>query len=94
LSERVNQYFSTLAHLLRDAEVTDIGGQPMPLSEGFDRVRDVAHNAHNAGNKVIYIGNGGSAAIASHLAIDYSKNGGYVPSPLTIRQLLLASEMT
>jgi D-sedoheptulose 7-phosphate isomerase len=61
---------------LRDAEVTDIAGQPMPLSEGFDRVRDAAHNAHNAVNKVIYIGNGGSAAIASHLAIDYSKNGG------------------
>lgn len=27
--------------------------------------------------KLIFIGNGGSAAIASHMAIDYSKNGGY-----------------
>jgi D-sedoheptulose 7-phosphate isomerase len=48
----------------------------MPLAQGFDRVRDAAHKAHNAGNKLIYIGNGGSAAIASHLAIDFSKNGG------------------
>jgi D-sedoheptulose 7-phosphate isomerase len=31
---------------------------------------------HDAGNKIIFIGNGGSAGIASHLAIDFSKNGG------------------
>jgi D-sedoheptulose 7-phosphate isomerase len=27
--------------------------------------------------KVMFVGNGGSAAIASHMAIDYSKNGGF-----------------
>ena len=27
------------------------------------------------GNKLIFVGNGGSAAIASHMATDYSKNG-------------------
>jgi len=65
-----------LAQLLRDSEVTDGAGKSMPLAQGFDQVRDAAHTAHDAGNKLIYIGNGGSAAIASHLAIDYSKNGG------------------
>ena len=29
------------------------------------------------GGKAIFIGNGGSAAIASHMAIDYCKNGGF-----------------
>jgi D-sedoheptulose 7-phosphate isomerase len=76
VSERVDRYFDTLAGLMRDAEVTDRVGQSMPLAQGFDRVRDAAHKAHNEGNKLIYIGNGGSAAIASHLAIDFSKNGG------------------
>ena len=76
MSERVNRYFHTLAQLLRDSEVTDSAGQSMPLAQAFDQVRDAAHTAHDAGNKLIYIGNGGSAAIASHLAIDYSKNGG------------------
>jgi D-sedoheptulose 7-phosphate isomerase len=76
VSERVERYFRTLAGVMRDAEVTDGAGQSMPLEQGFDRVRDAAHNAHNEGNKLIYIGNGGSAAIASHLAIDFSKNGG------------------
>jgi D-sedoheptulose 7-phosphate isomerase len=76
VSERVDRYFQTLAQLLRDTEVTDSAGLSIPLAQAFDRVRDAAHNAHDAGNKLIYIGNGGSAAIASHLAIDYSKNGG------------------
>ena len=31
---------------------------------------------HDTGNKLMFIGNGGSAGIASHMAIDYSKNGG------------------
>ena len=31
--------------------------------------------ANARGNKLIFIGNGGSAAIASHMAVDYSKNG-------------------
>jgi D-sedoheptulose 7-phosphate isomerase len=35
-----------------------------------------ARAVHAAGNKVIFVGNGGSAAIASHMATDYSKNGG------------------
>ena len=39
-------------------------------------MRKAAHEAHDAGNKIMFIGNGGSAGIASHLAIDFSKNGG------------------
>lgn len=32
--------------------------------------------AHRAGGRVVFIGNGGSAAIASHMAVDFTKNGG------------------
>ncbi len=32
--------------------------------------------AHKAGRKTIFIGNGGSSAIASHMATDFTKNGG------------------
>ena len=39
-------------------------------------MRKTAHAAHDAGSKIIFVGNGGSAGIASHLAIDFSKNGG------------------
>jgi D-sedoheptulose 7-phosphate isomerase len=38
-------------------------------------MRNAARETHRAGNKIMFVGNGGSAGIASHLAIDYSKNG-------------------
>ena len=76
MHEQLDQYFGTLAGLLRTAEVTDHTSQNLSLSEGCEWVRKAAHDAHDAGNKIIFIGNGGSAGIASHLAIDFSKNGG------------------
>ena len=76
MREQLNQYFGTLTGLLHGAEVTDRASKPLPLDEGCEWVRKAAHEAHNAGNKIIFIGNGGSAGIASHLAIDFSKNGG------------------
>jgi D-sedoheptulose 7-phosphate isomerase len=74
--EQLSQYIGTLAELLRSAEVTDRTFKQLPLDEGCEWVRRSAHEAHDAGNKIIFIGNGGSAGIASHLAIDFSKNGG------------------
>lgn len=76
LNKQLNQYFDTLASLLREAEVTDRVSRNLSLSEGCEWVRKAAHDTHDAGNKIIFIGNGGSAGIASHLAIDFSKNGG------------------
>ena len=76
MREQLDQYFGTLAGLLRSAEVTDIASRNLSLDEGCEWVRRAAHDAHDAGNKIIFIGNGGSAGIASHLAIDFSKNGG------------------
>jgi D-sedoheptulose 7-phosphate isomerase len=72
----LDRYFDTLAGLLRDAEVTDAAKRKIALSEGCEWFRRAAHAAHDAGNKLMFVGNGGSAGICSHLAIDFSKNGG------------------
>jgi D-sedoheptulose 7-phosphate isomerase len=72
----MERYFGTLARLISGAEATDSDAKPLPLVEAFTRVRQSAHGAHDNGNKLMFIGNGGSAGIASHLAIDFSKNGG------------------
>jgi D-sedoheptulose 7-phosphate isomerase len=73
---QLNQYFETLADLLHGAQVTDRNSKTLPLAEGCEWVRKTTHAVHDAGDKIIFIGNGGSAGIASHLAIDFSKNGG------------------
>jgi len=56
--------------------VTTSGGIPIKLAGGFAAGIELMERAGGDGNKLIFIGNGGSAAIASHQAIDYWKNGG------------------
>jgi len=75
MTSRVDAYLATLARVTREAEVTDQTGARLELAAGLERFGIAARTAHRVGDKLIFIGNGGSAAIASHLAIDYSKNG-------------------
>src|ERR1700677_3064178 len=76
MRDRIGPYFDTLSRAIREAECTDADGAALALDAAFQRVRDRAHEAHGRGNKLMFIGNGGSAGITSHLAIDFSKNGG------------------
>jgi D-sedoheptulose 7-phosphate isomerase len=74
-SREICSYFTVLSEYLTDAAVTSASGEALGLAEGVNRVIAQARRTHAAGNKLIFIGNGGSAAIASHMATDYSKNG-------------------
>jgi D-sedoheptulose 7-phosphate isomerase len=72
----LDRYFKNLESILRNAEATSLSGSKMALADGCEWVRQAAHDAHDSGNTILFVGNGGSAGIASHLAIDFSKNGG------------------
>jgi D-sedoheptulose 7-phosphate isomerase len=71
----IRRYFTTLSDYLTQAVVTDASGQALEMADAVNQVMAHARAAHAAGNKLIFVGNGGSAAIASHMATDYSKNG-------------------
>ncbi|MDB5599500.1 MAG: sugar isomerase [Xanthobacteraceae bacterium] len=71
----LNGYFQTQADLLCRAEVTSESGEPRDAAQAVEWAVQKARATHDAGNKLIFVGNGGSAAIASHMATDYSKNG-------------------
>jgi D-sedoheptulose 7-phosphate isomerase len=71
----VCRYFATLADHLLNTEITSGAGQALPMADAVNQVMALAKRTHAAGNKLIFVGNGGSAAIASHMATDYSKNG-------------------
>jgi D-sedoheptulose 7-phosphate isomerase len=75
LGRKLGLYFATLERLLRGAEVTDRNAQALSLEQGCEWVGRTAHEAHDGDNKIMFVGNGGSAGIASHLATDFSKNG-------------------
>lgn len=67
-------YLDTLARATAQSEASTASGETIALDAAIDRAIEWAKAAHDAGNKLIIIGNGGSAGIASHTAIDLSKN--------------------
>ena len=65
-----------LGTLLTRIECGDPAGHPVPLGGGVERAIEMITTQTTSGRKVMFVGNGGSAAIASHQAVDYWKNGG------------------
>jgi len=77
LSKRqVLGYYDHLRATLAAAEASDCDGRTFGQEVAASLVIAWAREAHADGRKLMFIGNGGSAAIASHMATDYSKNGG------------------
>jgi D-sedoheptulose 7-phosphate isomerase len=58
-------------------QCSDASAAPLPVGEAFKRTAQlVARCDLGSTHKIMIIGNGGSAGIASHMAIDFAKNGG------------------
>src|SRR5579863_5845981 len=76
MTELIESYFFEMYRLALAARVTNAKGEGVALSQGIAWTLEEVQSTHQCGNKLMVIGNGGSAAIASHLATDYTKNGG------------------
>ena len=76
MGKQIAEYFEKLAALFSSVEVTDRHQGRMELSKGLLAATELIITQTGLGRKVMFIGNGGSAAIASHQAVDYWKNGG------------------
>ena len=76
MSQTVPPFFRSLTAMLLKVEATDGAGHRLPFDRGFAAGVELIRTQTGRGRKVIFIGNGGSAAIASHQAVDYWKNGG------------------
>lgn len=66
-------YFHKLSELLLSPQVTDGDGVVLSLDEGTSKAVDMILSVGSASRKVMLIGNGGSAAIASHMQSDLCK---------------------
>lgn len=53
-----------------------ISGDKKKLYEAIAAIRKLCIDATKNNRKCIFIGNGGSSGIASHMAVDWTKNGG------------------
>lgn len=91
-------YFEKLSGLLLGVRVTDRRGSKVPLEEGVDRAvglilksPPVGEPAHRKDSrKVLLVGNGGSAAIVSHMQNDLCKMVGVRALVFTEQPLLTA----
>ncbi|MEG4632403.1 SIS domain-containing protein [Microcoleus sp. AR_TQ3_B6] len=70
-------YFRQLGKLSESFEATDTKSQHLSFSEAISQAAALVSQQSQLQKKVIFIGNGGSAAVASHQAIDYWRNGGF-----------------
>jgi D-sedoheptulose 7-phosphate isomerase len=69
------EYIETIADGLRGMAVTDRSGAVLSPASGVARWVAATHATHERGGQLYIIGNGGSAAMASHMAADACKNG-------------------
>ena len=64
-----------LAKLFDEVQTKDSSGKIISFDDAIDIILDKIEKLKKTNNKVMFIGNGGSAGIATHQAIDYWKNG-------------------
>ena len=65
------QFFEDITRIRSMIAVSLSDGRALDLPRGMLSAVDLMEAARRRGNKMVFIGNGGSASIASHQAIDY-----------------------
>ena len=75
LSDYFKHYNTDLSNCIQTAVATDANEKSLDVFDAFASIISHFRQAHEQGGKIVFLGNGGSAAIASHQAYDYWKNG-------------------
>ena len=71
-----SNYYEILNRTVKSAIVTERGGSALSLEEGVAGACRIIVESTSSDGTVMFIGNGGSSAISSHMTIDFWKNGG------------------
>ena len=64
------------ARLLNEIQITSDKGIDVSFTKAIENIVELTIASQQSGGKVLWIGNGGSAAIASHMVTDFLKNAG------------------
>lgn len=73
---QVQNYINELFTVIEKLELSNQQGMDVDFEEEIQSTIALFKDLTISDGKLIFIGNGGSAAIASHMAIDYWKSGG------------------
>lgn len=69
-------YYRKLSDLFNSIRTTNKHGGELNFFDAIEKVCDLIILKIGAGHKLMFIGNGASAAISSHMSTDFCKNGG------------------
>ena len=69
-------YYKSLLALFDCIRVTDKKGHVLDFYEGIEKTAGLIMSRTGSGRKIMFVGNGASAAISSHISTDFWKNGG------------------
>jgi D-sedoheptulose 7-phosphate isomerase len=75
IAEFATKYSRGFLDAISAIEVSDKSGNILDFSKGIEMAVEVLLQVQTQHKRAYFVGNGGSAAIASHSAIDYWKNG-------------------
>ena len=76
MTRTARTYFKRLKDIADSVTVADREGTSIDFDLGVEKACDVVLALVQANKKLMFIGNGASAAISSHMAADFLKNGG------------------
>jgi len=70
------EYYRNISSLISSIRVTNNEGDEIEFSHGIEMVGKLIISRVDSGRKIMFIGNGASASISSHMAADFLRNGG------------------
>lgn len=76
MKNSATDFYDSLCRLTHEIVYTGMGGEPLDLPAGVAVAAELLLDRSLAGCKLMFVGNGASAAISSHMATDFWKTGG------------------
>ena len=76
MRETAVSYYEHLISMMKTISLTTGSGEVVKFEEGIESVCSLILDQSGKGKKLMFVGNGASASIASHMSTDYWKNGG------------------
>ena len=70
------EYYRNISSLISSIRVTNKDGDEIEFSHGIEVVSKLIISQVESDRKIMFIGNGASASISSHMAADFLRNGG------------------
>jgi len=76
MKEAVKRYFNEIVENLSSIVATNFEHKKKDFNQAVEDAIDLINKCSGSDKKIMFIGNGASAAISSHMATDFWKNGG------------------